>query len=90
MDNIFTEETNIDTLFTEIGLPAVNATLEGFNSCIIMYGATKTGKSAIFWGNNPQEQIGAFDQLGVRFIFLILLDSIKNIDFFQKNTNRKK
>ena len=44
-DKIFSDETNQQTIFREIGLPLVKKFLSGYNSTIFAYGQTGTGKT---------------------------------------------
>ena len=49
-DDVFSETTNQEKMFNEIGLPAVKNFLSGYNSTIFVYGQTGSGKTHTMLG----------------------------------------
>ncbi|OQR84285.1 kinesin-like protein KIF15-A-like isoform X2 [Achlya hypogyna] len=51
VDGIFPEESSQEYVFTKVGLPVVEAVLQGYNGCIFAYGQTGSGKTHTMQGD---------------------------------------
>lgn len=53
-DFVFEQRTPFNDIFKRIGYPAVNCFLEGYNSSVISYGASRSGKTEFLFGNDEE------------------------------------
>uniref|UniRef100_A0A7S1PIX9 Kinesin motor domain-containing protein n=1 Tax=Percolomonas cosmopolitus TaxID=63605 RepID=A0A7S1PIX9_9EUKA len=60
-DFVFEQRTAFEDIFKKVGFPSVNCFLEGYNSCIMSYGPSRTGKTELFFGSyGGQARAGEF------------------------------
>mmetsp|Transcript_8699 Transcript_8699/g.12861 ORF Transcript_8699/g.12861 Transcript_8699/m.12861 type:complete len:767 (+) Transcript_8699:134-2434(+) len=104
-DYCFDQGTAQNVIFESVGIPSVNSILEGFNSAIISYGPSKTGKTELLYGNEEEEGLvaqclkeaftyfaNAPDNIGYTVIFSFWEmnnDSILDLLNPDKNVNHK-
>lgn len=50
-DTVFGSESTQESIYEEVGKPALQSALEGFNSCIMAFGQTSSGKTFTILGN---------------------------------------
>jgi hypothetical protein len=79
-DQLFGQESSQEEIFNEIGLPMVNASMDGFNTCIFCYGMTGSGKTFSMTGT--KEHPGLTSR-----IFRAIFQSIEERKLEHSNTD---
>lgn len=67
-----------ESIFNSIGVPLINAFIAGYNSCLISYGPSKTGKKEMLYGDNDSPGL---IELAVQEVFSFIFNAPENISY---------